>query len=375
MMSEQPPASAEPGTFPKASLFQRFWKFWMPVFDLQACVAEWGALHLAPLDAQALRKISGEAHERERQFHFRRAHSGMIGEHRSPFKGQGMDFAELREYAPGDDIRKLDWQVFARTQVPHIRDYKEERQLTVWLVLEDSVPLGLGPATYCHGSDAAGSDMPAPISDKRLRAYELLLRLGRIAKSANARLGFFLATPSGYAVLKPATGQAQLIRISELLFSYLSDAGCRVGFAESAEPLAAMRNLVLKQDWVLVLADACAIDSRWAKPFGLMSHHSPVSVFTVYDRREWRLPQALESLPLVSPLAAGVKTKKPEYADCSDCYERTYLEQASQMLNQVASVFPVDVTASVEDILHDWASHMRAPFKKTAARFGAGGSV
>lgn len=349
----------------KASWVQRFLDFWMPVFNLEACVAQWAERSLSPLEAKTLRHISGEAHDRERQLHFKRAHSGLTGEHVSPFKGQGMDFAELREYAPGDDIRKLDWQVFARTQVPHIREYKEERQLTVWLVLEDTAALGLGPATY-RQIDEKDDEALLPISDKRLRACELLLRLGRIAKSANAKIGFFLATENGYVVLKPSAGQAQLIRISELLFSCILDSK-QSAFVPSEVPLAALQRLVLKQDWVLLVTDTTAIDNAWAKPFGLMAHHSPVNVFTVFDRREWQLPEPLQHAPLLSPKENNLRVKRQENPG-NLCDALKGLEEKKQqnlkMLNSVASVFCVDVSESIEDILHHWAGHMRTPLKR-----------
>ena len=58
----------------------------------------------------------------------------LAGEYHSVFKGQGMEFEEVREYVPGDDIRLIDWNVTARTSVPHIKKLVEERELTVMLM-------------------------------------------------------------------------------------------------------------------------------------------------------------------------------------------------------------------------------------------------
>lgn len=62
----------------------------------------------------------------------------LAGEYRSVFKGRGMEFDELREYAPGDDVRTIDWNVTARTGKPYIRRYIEERELAVWFLVDTS---------------------------------------------------------------------------------------------------------------------------------------------------------------------------------------------------------------------------------------------
>src|SRR5215470_17110747 len=61
---------------------------------------------------------------------------GYDGSKQSLVRGYGLDFADLREYVPGDDIRKIDWNVFARTLSPHVKEYHEERQLTVWVFVD-----------------------------------------------------------------------------------------------------------------------------------------------------------------------------------------------------------------------------------------------
>src|SRR5437773_7228930 len=64
--------------------------------------------------------------------------AGLGGEYHSVFRGRGMEFAEVREYVPGDDVRTIDWNVTSRTGVPHVKKYVEERELTVALVLDAS---------------------------------------------------------------------------------------------------------------------------------------------------------------------------------------------------------------------------------------------
>src|SRR3982750_3787621 len=62
----------------------------------------------------------------------------MVGAYLSQFKGRGMDFEELREYIPGDDVRSIDWNVTARMRRPFVKNFREERELTTFLVVDIS---------------------------------------------------------------------------------------------------------------------------------------------------------------------------------------------------------------------------------------------
>src|SRR5512136_1954922 len=66
------------------------------------------------------------------------------GQYQSVFKGHGMEFAEVRHYLPGDDIRTIDWNVTARTGVPHVKRFVEERELTVMVLVALSASQGFG---------------------------------------------------------------------------------------------------------------------------------------------------------------------------------------------------------------------------------------
>ncbi len=76
----------------------------------------------------------------------------LAGEYHSVFKGRGMEFEDVREYFPGDDIRNIDWNVTARTNQPHIKNFKEERELTVSLLVDISASAGFG-TTGCSKAD------------------------------------------------------------------------------------------------------------------------------------------------------------------------------------------------------------------------------
>jgi uncharacterized protein (DUF58 family) len=77
------------------------------------------------------------------------------GEYGSVFKGRGMEFAEVREYLPGDDIRSIDWNVTARTGIAHIKKFVEEREQTVMFLVDASHSLDFGTVRRMKGELAA----------------------------------------------------------------------------------------------------------------------------------------------------------------------------------------------------------------------------
>ena len=91
----------------------------------------------------------------------RRVDSPFAGEYRSAFRGHGMEFEEVRPYVPGDDVRHIDWNVTARTDVPHVKEFREERELCLQLVLDVSASVNFGSG----GSDGK--------TDKRLQIARL----------------------------------------------------------------------------------------------------------------------------------------------------------------------------------------------------------
>ena len=127
----------------------------------------------------------------------------LAGNYHSVFKGRGMNFEEVREYVPGDDIRAIDWNVTARTGVPHIKKFTEERELTIMLIIDIS-----GSGDFGSG---AGS--------KR----EIMAEVGSIlafsARRNNDRVGLILFTDFVELYIPPKKGRSHILRvIREILF-------------------------------------------------------------------------------------------------------------------------------------------------------------
>lgn len=77
----------------------------------------------------------------------RRLDGLLQGDYRTLFRGFGLDLADLREYHPGDDVRHIDWNVTARLQTPHVREYQEDREVAVWFLLDLSASVDFGSGT------------------------------------------------------------------------------------------------------------------------------------------------------------------------------------------------------------------------------------
>ena len=97
----------------------------------------------------------------------------LAGEYLSVFKGKGIEFDEVREYQPGDDVRTIDWNVTARTGFPHVKNFIEERELTMFLLFDSS-------ASFCEGPMGRA---------KRAAAAELAALLAYSANRNNDRVG------------------------------------------------------------------------------------------------------------------------------------------------------------------------------------------
>ena len=124
------------------------------------------------------------------------------GRYHSVFKGQGMEFQEVREYVPGDDIRAIDWNVTARTGSPHVKKFTEERELTVMLLVDMS-------ASNRFGSTA---------QLKRDLAAEVAAVLAFSAIANHDRVGLILFSDRVEKHVPPAKGATHVLRVvSEIL--------------------------------------------------------------------------------------------------------------------------------------------------------------
>lgn len=142
---------------------------------------------------------------RRLEIHTRRlVNDSFAGEYHSVFKGQGMEFDEVRPYVPGDDVRTIDWNVTARTGQPYIKRYVEERELTVMLMV-----------------DASGSgDFASEGQFKRELAAELAAVLSFAATTNKDKVGLMIFTDQVELFIPPHKGRRHVLRLIRELLAF-----------------------------------------------------------------------------------------------------------------------------------------------------------
>ena len=194
--------------------------------------------------------------------------SVFTGEYRSVFKGQGMEFSEVREYQPGDEVRTIDWNVTARMGKPFVKRYIEERELTVMLAV-----------------DLSGSERFGTIDRfKSELASELAAVLAMSAVRNNDRVGVVLFTDRIEYVVPPRKGRKHVLRIMRDLLSF-EPVGKGTDIVGVIDYLAK----TLKQKAIVFLiSDFVAEDIE--RPLKILAQRHDVVAVTVEDPSERELP-------------------------------------------------------------------------------------
>jgi uncharacterized protein (DUF58 family) len=205
----------------------------------------------------------------------RLVNDSLAGEYHSVFKGRGMDFDEVREYVPGDEVRAIDWNVTARAGRPFIKKFTEERELTILLAVDVS---------------ASGNFGSGPQS-KRQMAAELASVLAFSAIRNNDKVGLVLFTDQIEQYIPPKKGRQHVLRvIREILFFEPQSRGTDIvralDFANQVTNRRAIMFLV--SDFELPDQDQALADLRRA--VRLASRRHDVVALHVYDLREAELP-------------------------------------------------------------------------------------
>ncbi|HEV8125150.1 MAG TPA: DUF58 domain-containing protein [Gemmatimonadales bacterium] len=191
------------------------------------------------------------------------------GEYRSVFRGQGMEFAEVRAYEPGDDYRSIDWNVSARLASPYVKTFTEERELTLMLLVDQS------------GSTRFGEPRT-----KAALAVEVAAVLALAAARHNDRVGALLFADEVERVVPPAKGRRHALRVIRDLVAF-QPVGKRTNLATS---LLYAAELLWHRSIVVVLSDFFA--ANWEAPLSRLAARHEVVAITVDDPREQNLPDA-----------------------------------------------------------------------------------
>jgi uncharacterized protein (DUF58 family) len=258
--------------------------------------------------------ISGDsAHEilRRLELVITRKLDGLLqGDYRGLLPAHGSELGETREYQPGDDVRRIDWNVTARTVTPHVRDTIADRELETWLLVDLSPSLDFGTAE-CQKRDlvlaAAGA-------------------LGFLTARGGNRIGAVLATVDGVVVHPARSGRQHLLALlHRIATARHEDGGGRTDLGPSLERLGATMR---RSGLAVVISDFLSQPGpdAWAMPMRRLAVRHDVLAIETVDRRELELPD-VGLLTVVDPESGDVREIQTSNAGLRQRYARAAAEQ------------------------------------------------
>jgi uncharacterized protein (DUF58 family) len=207
-------------------------------------------------------------------WHVIRRLDGLLqGDYRTLFYGNGVDFADLREYQPGDDVRYIDWNVTARMDAPYVRQYTEDREITAWFLLDLSPSVDFGTID----SDRA----------KRTVLIEFVSTLARLLTRHGNRVGALLYGSRVHRTIPARGGRNQVL--------HLIDALQREPHLTTA-PLTDLAALIetghrtIKRRSLIFLVSDFISSPGWERPLRLLASRHEVIAVRLTDPRETELP-------------------------------------------------------------------------------------
>ncbi len=254
------------------------------------------------------------------------------GEYRSVFKGQGMEFAEVREYQSGDEVRSIDWNVTARMQRPYVKRYIEERELTVMLAVDVS------------GSERFGTHRRF----KSEVASELAAVLAMSAIRNNDRVGAVMFTDAIEHVVPPRKGRRHALRLIRDILAYEPKGrGTDIGAA-----LEYLNKMLAHKAIIFIVSDF--IGENVEHPLKLLSQRHDVVAVTLEDPSERLLPD-IGLVRLVDPETGqtlDVDTSDPEVRKQFDTQVSEEASRRRHLLRRLAiDEVPVTTESGIMDPL------------------------
>jgi uncharacterized protein (DUF58 family) len=279
----------------------------------------------------------------------RLVNDSLAGEYHSVFKGRGMDFDEVREYVPGDEVRAIDWNVTARAGRPFIKKFTEERELTILLAVDVSASGNFGSG---HQS-------------KRQMAAELASVLAFSAIRNSDKVGLVLFTDQIEQYIPPKKGRQHVLRvIREILFfephSRGTDIVRALDFANQVTSRRAIMFLV--SDFELPNQDQALADLRRA--VRLASRRHDLVALHVHDLREAELPDVGQLA--IEDAESG---ELIELDTTNDRVRSRFAELAQQRVNNLRRALAAEgVDALNLDTREPYESALRSFFKNRERR-------
>ncbi|MBA2662404.1 MAG: DUF58 domain-containing protein [Bradymonadaceae bacterium] len=231
----------------------------------------------------------------------------LAGQYHSVFKGRGMDFLDVREYQPGDDIRVIDWNVSARTSELHVKRYVEERELSVFLIVD------------CSGSQSFGTHHRR----KRETAAELAALIAFSAIKNNDRVGLLSFTDAIETFIPPKKGRKHVMRvITEIMRGNATSAGTDIPAA-----LEYLARVTKKRTVAFMISDF--MDTGFEKSLKVANRRHELIPIVIIDPMEERLPD-MGLVNFEDPESAEIVTIDTSNAALRESYASSMAQRHSE---------------------------------------------
>jgi uncharacterized protein (DUF58 family) len=267
----------------------------------------------------------------------RRLDGYLQGDYRSLFRGFGVDFADLREYQPGDDIRYIDWNVSARMDAPYVRQYMEDREIIAWFLLD------LSPSV----------DFGALENQKRNVLIDFVATLSRLLTRHGNRVGAIMFGNGIQHKVPARGGRVHVLRlINDLLDQpHLS----RAPMTDLSILIKGALHAVKKRSLIFIVSDFISAPG-WERSLSLLSRRHEVIAIRIWDPREVSLPD------VGFVVLEDAETGEQLYVDTHDKkFRQRFMEAARQREAALSEAFKhagVDVLplSTESDLIHAIAS-------------------
>ena len=258
----------------------------------------------------------------------RRLDGLLQGDYRSLFYGFGVDFSDLREYQPEDDIRYIDWNVTARMNTPYVRQYMEDREITAWFLLDLSPSIDFGTVQ----------------SVKRTVLVDFVTTLARLLTRHGNRVGAIFYGSHIERTIPARGGRLQVLRLIHDLQNqpHLP----RAPFTDLTPLLSGALNAIKRRALIFIISDFIS-EPGWERPLHLLNQRHEVIAVRLWDPREMDLPD------IGVIVMEDAETGEQIYVDTHDRKFRAQFIQAAQKreaaLNEAFKHAGVDVLSLATD--------------------------
>ena len=201
----------------------------------------------------------------------RRLEGLLQGDHKSLFRGQGLDLADLREYQYHDDVRHMDWNVTARLQIPHVREYLEDREITAWFLLDMSPSI----------------DFQSVSVSKRAVLAEFTSLMCRFLAGKGNRAGALLFSGGVERMIPARGGRQQFLVLLDALTRYRNPKSAKG--TDLKRVLGDAARMIRRRSLIFIVSDFIS-PPGWEKPLNQLACRHDVIAVRLTDPLEMRLP-------------------------------------------------------------------------------------